>query len=100
MEQINAGPVVPLELKGEVSIAVAGELRQALAMAVSSGHGVSVALEGAVRLDVTAFQLLWAAARQVRAGGHSFTLANRPRAGVEDALAEAGLPLSLLEELS
>jgi anti-anti-sigma factor len=63
-----------LRLEGEINIAVAAELKASLLEAMRSGREICVSLGSASALDVTAFQLLWAAQREVRRAGLQFAL--------------------------
>jgi anti-anti-sigma factor len=68
-----------LRLQGAIDIASAGELKELLLKALElpkqeSPKEVSVSLEGATDMDVTAVQLLWAAKRNARASGVRFSL--------------------------
>ena len=55
-----------VRLQGEIGIVCAPELKEALIRALASGRAVSVVLDDAKELDVTAIQLLWAAVRDAR----------------------------------
>jgi hypothetical protein len=83
LEQDDALSLICLE--GAVEIGCAGELKKLLVQALGSGSEVRVSLEAAADLDVTAVQLLWAAARQANAAGE-----------IAAALGEAGLQQFLL----
>ena len=61
-----------LRLDGEIDIACAAELKTLLLKALGAGGEVRVALDGATELDVTAVQLLWAAAREAGRAGERF----------------------------
>ncbi len=58
--------LIVLRLEGVIDIASAAELKLLLQDALKSGKEVSVSLEAATELDVTVFQLLWAAEREAR----------------------------------
>jgi anti-anti-sigma factor len=62
-----------IRLQGEIDIASAAELKKVLLEALASGRELRVNTEGATRLDVTAWQLLWAAAREARVLGRGCT---------------------------
>ena len=94
-------PGVPLELQqneessllcleGLIDIACAAELKQLLIEALSGAKEVRVSLGKASRLDVTAVQLLWAAAREAKASGLEFALAGTMPEPVLKALGSAG----------
>jgi ABC-type transporter Mla MlaB component len=61
-------------LEGTVDIACAAELKALLIEGLSGAKPVRVSIEKAASLDVTAVQLLWAAARESRAAGVELTL--------------------------
>jgi anti-anti-sigma factor len=80
-----------IRLEGEVGIASAAELKGCLLEALASGREFRVDLQSATELDVTAMQLLWAAARELQKAGKGFTLIDRIPNVISLALAEAGL---------
>lgn len=61
-----------IHLEGAVDITAAAELKAALVKAFQSARSVHLALDGVTELDVTAVQLLWAAAQQARQAGSLF----------------------------
>jgi len=75
MTLADEGKRCVIRLEGEVGIAVAAELKTKLVEAMAAGKQVHVELEKATDLDVTALQLLWAAAREAEKAGNSFTVA-------------------------
>jgi anti-anti-sigma regulatory factor len=79
-----------IELKGVIDISASAELKQLLVEALHGGQAVRIALAGATDLDVTAVELLWAAEREARGSGVSFSLAGPAPASILAALAEAG----------
>jgi anti-anti-sigma regulatory factor len=60
IEESDLGNLVVLE--GTIDISSAGELKAVLLKALGSGKDVCISLDAATYLDVTAVQLLWAAA--------------------------------------
>jgi anti-anti-sigma factor len=79
-----------IRLEGEVGIASAAELKKLLLQALASGRELRVDLEGATELDVTAWQLLWAAEREARGSGVGFALAGRLPEKISAAVRDAG----------
>lgn len=77
-------------LDGAIDISSAAELKAALLEALGSGSKTSVSLEAGTYMDVTAVQLLWAAAEQARRSGGSFEVSGQVPAAVASALADAG----------
>ncbi len=78
-------------MEGEINIAAAAELRNVLLQALASEKEVRVDLERATELDVTAWQLLWAAERGARGSGRGFALAGRLPEEILAAAMDAGL---------
>jgi anti-anti-sigma regulatory factor len=79
-----------MALAGTIDIACAAELKTLLLEALNSGTEVIISLADAADLDVTAFQLLWAAERQARQSGVEFTFSGQAPEPISTALAEAG----------
>jgi anti-anti-sigma factor len=96
LENNEAGCLVRLE--GGIDIASAAELKSAFLDALSTGADVQVALGSASYLDITAIQLLWAAAEQARLAGVGFRVAGEVPEALSTVLAEAGFA-SLLPSL-
>ena len=67
-----------LRLDGDIDIACSGELKAMIIEALSTHRPVVVDLAGATDLDVTAMQVLWAAARDAERSGISFVAAVVP----------------------
>lgn len=88
LEQSEKSNVIRLD--GAIDIALAAELKKLLLQALGSGREVSVALDGATELDVTAVQLLWAARRQAQVSGVSLALTGKAQEQVTSALRQAG----------
>jgi ABC-type transporter Mla MlaB component len=89
MEQNDALSLLTLEKA--VEIGCAAELKRLLVQALGSGKEVRVSLAAAADLDVTAVQLLWAAARQAKAAGINLSLTEPVPGEIAAALGEAGL---------
>jgi anti-anti-sigma factor len=77
-------------LEGAVDIGVAAELKELLAQALGSGSEVRVSLEQVSDLDVTAVQLLWAAARAAKESGVVLGLQGEVSAAVAEVLKAGG----------
>ncbi len=92
----HAKQISRLRLDGVVDISVAAELKVALLKAVAVKKNIRVSAEAVSELDLTAYQLLWAAARQAKNKGMSFALAGRMPLPAETALADLGLPADAL----
>lgn len=80
-----------IRLEGAIDISNASELKAILLSALGAGREVRVALDGVEDLDVTAYQLLWAAERQARGAGVKFSFTGQAPEPVWASLAEAGL---------
>ena len=89
LEQVDALSLIRLE--GAIGIGCAAELKRLLLLALGSGREVRVSRQEAADLDVTAVQLLWAAARQAQASGAGFSFAGPISKDLSAALSEAGL---------
>jgi anti-anti-sigma regulatory factor len=89
LQQNDAVSLVRLE--GAIGIDCAAELRELLVQELQSGMAVRVSLESASGLDVTAVQLLWAAAREAKRVGVEFGFEGRAAETVWSALANAGI---------
>lgn len=80
-----------IRLDGVIDIASAVELKAALLEALATGKEVRISLEATTDLDVTAFQLLWAAEREAKRLGVGLTLTGQPPEQVVRSLASVGL---------
>ena len=80
-----------IHLEGAIDIGCAAELKDLLIERLKSGAAVSLSLEAATALDVTAVQLLWAAARQAERAGVEFGFKGQTPEAVRCALADAGI---------
>lgn len=79
-----------LRLEGDIDIACSGELKIMITEAISSRKPVLVDLASATDLDVTAMQLLWAAAREAERSGTSLAVAGALPEKIDRMLREAG----------
>jgi len=85
-----------IHLEGVVDISSAAELKGMLVEAMhvpetDASVRVRVSLENADELDVTAVQLLWAAARHAKSAGVGFAIESQVPETVSAVLAQAGL---------
>ncbi|MDR3753008.1 MAG: STAS domain-containing protein [Terracidiphilus sp.] len=80
-----------IHLEGVVDIGCAAELKDLLIEKLKSGSAVYVSLESATNVDVTAVQLLWAAAREAQRVGVEFGFKGQTPEAVRFAIAEAGI---------
>jgi anti-anti-sigma factor len=88
LEQRDESSLVRLE--GSIDIACAADLKALLVEALTSAKDVQVSLAGATYLDVTAVELLWAAAREARGKTVKFAFADEVPESVSGALLDAG----------
>ncbi len=89
LEQKDAPAFIQLE--GAIDIGCAAELKELLMEKLKSGAAVCVALESATVLDITAVQLLWAAAREAKRVGVEFEFKGQAPERILCELAEAGI---------
>jgi anti-anti-sigma factor len=80
-----------IRLEGAVDISVAAELKAVLLRAIAKGNTIRISADAVSELDVTAFQLLWAACREAKRSGMNLVLAGETPEPVEKALSEVGL---------
>jgi anti-anti-sigma regulatory factor len=80
-----------IQLEGAIDVGCAAELKELLMEKLKTGSAVYVALESATGLDITAVQLLWAAAREAQRVGVEFGFKGQTPEAVRCALAEAGI---------
>lgn len=85
-----------IRLEGVIDISAAAELKAALLSAIAAGSAIRVSAAAVSELDVTAFQLLWAAGREARRAGVKFMLAEQMPQPVRDAFSEMGLDAGAL----
>ena len=86
--QTDASSLVLLE--GAIDISVAAELKAALLEAIAAGKAIHVSAEAVSELDVTAYQLLWAAERETWQLGVKFMLTGQMPPLVKSALSDMG----------
>jgi anti-anti-sigma regulatory factor len=89
LDQLDDSSLIRLD--GVIDIASAVELKAALLAAFATGKEVRISLEATTDLDVTAFQLLWAAEREAKRLGVGLALTGQPPEKVVRSLARAGL---------
>jgi anti-anti-sigma regulatory factor len=88
---VRTDPVVEVELEGSINISSATELKEKLGIALGAGKDLSVLLGRCSGVDITAIQLLWAAARSARMAGLRFHYAEPVPDRLLATLAEAGI---------
>lgn len=88
LEQSEALSLIRLE--GAVGIGDAAELKKLLIHALTPGNEVCVSLGGALDLDVTAIELLWAAKCEAEKSGVAFTFAGPVPVELLATLEDAG----------
>lgn len=93
-----ADELCEVRLEGDIDINCSGELQSTLVEALSKRCELHVNMSGLSSLDVTAMQLLWAAAREAEKRAITFKVLGGVPEGVRHAASEAGLAdfLSLL----
>jgi anti-anti-sigma regulatory factor len=79
-----------IQIDGAVDIASAADLKAALLEAIKQGKEIHVSAEKAGDLDITAYQLLWAARRDAELAGIGFALTGVPES-VQSAWKDMGL---------
>ncbi|HUN85883.1 MAG TPA: STAS domain-containing protein [Terracidiphilus sp.] len=79
-----------IRLEGEIDIDDAAELKERLLQALERGGELLVSLEDAGSLDVTAMELLWAAARDAGAKGMKVELAGPVPEALTASFCDAG----------
>jgi anti-anti-sigma regulatory factor len=80
-----------IRLDDAIGIACAAELKAAIVAALKAGREIRVSLDEVTDLDVTGFQVLWAAKREAKQAGVGFGLAGRVPEPVQGSLAAMGL---------
>ena len=88
--------VSAIRLEGDIDICCAVELKTLLLQALASGTKVRLSLQDTIDLDVTAFQLLWAAERETRESSVEFALTGHVPEQVFQALANGGFESLLI----
>jgi anti-sigma B factor antagonist len=87
-----------IRLEGAIDIGNAAELKAALLQAIAAGNDLWVSVEAVSGLDVTAFQLLWAASREAKRSGVHLALADEIQEPVRKTFSEMGLDACALFE--
>lgn len=80
-----------IQLEGTIDVGGAAELKELLVQQLKSSAAVYVSLDAATGLDVTAVQLLWAAAREAQRVGVEFGFKGQTPEAVRSALVDAGI---------
>lgn len=80
-----------IQLGGAIDVGCAAELKELLMEKLKSGAAVYVSLESATGLDITAVQLLWAAAREAQRVSVEFAFKGQTPEAVRCALADDGI---------
>ena len=80
-----------IQLEGAIDVGCAAELKELLMEKLKSSSAVYVSLESATGLDVTAVQLLWAAAREAQRLGVEFRFKGQMPEALRCGLAEVGM---------
>ncbi len=89
LSQTNGSSLIHLE--GALDIGAAAELKVVLLDALKGGKRILVALDEVADMDITGFQLLWAAKREAEQTGVAFALEGQPAENARGLLADAGL---------
>ena len=79
-----------INLQANVDISDAADLKQALLDALLSHKKLCLDLTGVTDMDITAVQLLWAAARESRREGISFTVMGAVPEEITSTIRDAG----------
>ena len=87
-----------IDLEGAIDIGSASELKVALLDALKSEKGIVVTLRDVRDLDITIFQLLWAAGRKAKQAGLRFELAGELPECIHESLSAMGLDAKLICE--
>jgi anti-anti-sigma factor len=96
LEQKNA--LTFIQLEGAIDISAVAELKAALLQAIAAGNAIRVSTEAVSELDVTAFQLFWAAGREAKRSGVHLALAGEIPEPVRNTLSGMGLDACALRE--
>ena len=80
-------------LEGTIDISLAADLKAALRESFDTGKSVSVSFGESTEIDITAFQLLWAARQAATARGVAFTLSGELSETATANLKDAGLEI-------
>lgn len=85
-----------IQLEGAIDIGCASQLKAELLEAFQSGKSIRISAAGVSELDVTAYQLLWAASREAKRSGVDLALADKMPEAVRKSLEEMGLGACVL----
>lgn len=85
-----------LRLEGEVDISCAAEFKRALMEAVASGKRTRIDAGGVEEVDVTAIQLLWAAARECEKSGKELVMEPAMSPVLQQAAMQTGFERSTI----
>ena len=91
MTKRDAPSLFHLSFQGRLTVDRAFEMKKMFQDAIARGSPIEVDVDGASEIDITFFQLLFAADRAARAAGLPLTLSPRHPPVMRKALAEAGL---------
>lgn len=80
-----------IRFEDSVDITSATELKQTLLQALAAGRELKVDLAAAGKLDITAIQLLWAAARAAEKSGTAFAVEEEMPESIRGAFRDTGL---------
>lgn len=80
-------------LEGTIDISLAADLKAVLLESLNTGKPVSVAIGEGVAIDITGFQVLWAARQAATAQGVAFTLRGELSETATANLKDAGLEI-------
>lgn len=75
---VDTPDLLVVHASGEFDVANAGFLQDTLRAAARAGKDVVLDLRGVTFMDVVSYELVMAARSNIRAAGHSLTLANTP----------------------
>jgi anti-anti-sigma regulatory factor len=81
-----------VRLEGVIDIESAAEMKDILINALASNKEIRLMLDGAIELDITALQLLYAAERSAAKMGIPLTLEGSVPDDIGTAMTDAGLP--------
>jgi anti-anti-sigma factor len=80
-----------IRLQGAIDIGCAAELKGLLTDGLKAGGGLRISLDEVTGADVTALQLLWAAAREARKSDVDFAIEGQAPEAVRAALEMCGM---------
>jgi hypothetical protein len=86
----NSEGISLIRMEGDVSIAMAAEMKDLLVKALASGTDQHISMASATDLDVTALQLLYAADREAAKSGTKLTLDDHVPDEIFSAMTDAG----------